>query len=265
MRQILPWVNINGITVNKEKKANISAFDDGFINGYGVFTTMKVRAGLPLFLDRHIIRLQDHTKKLNIPYPQNLEKSVSSLIEKNKLTEGGIRITISPETAFIHPFPTVTKIETVRVITTPETRGTLKTIKTTYRVPNILAQKEARVKGAQDAIFTLQNQLIESTYANIYILNTKSTIITPPIAGKGLNGISRQVLMENLPIQEQKIPDDTIDPMILVSSLSMRIVKSINGRKLKQDPEFIKLMYMGIINAENKYIEAMKRSGNETI
>jgi branched-subunit amino acid aminotransferase/4-amino-4-deoxychorismate lyase len=256
MRKILTWASINGQTAKKEN-ALIPAFDNGFLNGHGIFTTIKVRDGYPLFFDRHLNRLKTSSQELDIPTPTNLENSLSAVISKNKLTNGGVRVTISSTTTFIHAFTMDNQIQKVDVITTPETRDKNKTIKTTYRVPNIFAQKKAQAKGAQDALFTTQkNQLIESTYANIYAYTPDNTIITPPIEGKGLNGISRQILMENLPIQEKEIPADTTDPIILVSSLSLRIVESINGKKIKQDPEFIELMSQAIDNAEKSYISS---------
>ncbi|MBU4098227.1 aminotransferase class IV, partial [Patescibacteria group bacterium] len=105
-----------------------------------------------------------------------------------------------------------------------------------------------------DALFTQNGKLIESTTANIISYINKDTIITPPILEKGLNGITRQILIENLPIKEKAIPSDTTDPIILVNSLNLRIVESIDGRKLKQNSEFVNLIRQTLDKTEKTYI-----------
>jgi len=146
----------------------------------------------------------------------------------------------------------------VAVITTPDTRDSYKIHKLTYRIPHLLAQQQAQAKGARDALFTQNGKLIESTTANIISYINKDTIITPPILGKGLNGITRQILIENLPIKEKAIPSDTTDPIILVNSLSLQIVESIDGRKLKQNSEFVNLIRQTLDQAEKSYIKKLR-------
>ncbi len=265
MRQILSFVNING-KITHHESAPIPTLNEEFLYGYGIFTTIKVREGYPLFLDHHLHRLETSAAQLNIRLPSyvlhltsDIQKAAWDTIKKNNLAEGGIRITITPAAICIHTFTTAdTKIRKVAVITTPDTRDIYKTHKVTCRIPHLLAQKKAQSKRAQDALFTQNKEIVESTNANIFTYTSSNIIITPPIKDQGLNGITRQILMENLPVQEAPIPISTTNPLILVNSLSLRLVESIDGRKLNQNPEFVNLIRQTLDEAEKNYIASSK-------
>lgn len=266
MRRILPWISVNNTIVSQEE-ASISILDDGFQYGYGFFTTLKVREGIPLFFEKHIDRLEKSAFMLSLTLPKDcftyVRNDVEKIIGKNERSDGAIRITVTKGVAnqssvVIHATTIDPEIHTVPVITVPDQRDIYKTVKMTYRVPHIIAMQKAQEQGAQDALFTLDTALIESTYANIYSF-VDGHIVTPPMANKGLNGISRQVLMEKLPIQEKEIPDNTNNPMVLVSSLSIRVVEKINGRVLKQNPSFTSTIQKAIDTAENEYLAAHKK------
>lgn len=274
MRHILPFINIDGKLVD-QKSARISILNEESLYGKGIFTTIKVRNQCPLFLDRHLNRLETSSSQLNIRLPSYIlnvtsyiQKATYAVIGKNNLTNGGIRITITPSIIYIYAF-TIKQFnnKTIKLITTPDTRDIYKTHKLTYRIPHLLAKEKAQSQGAEDALFTQNNGLIESTAANIFSCVSDNSspaaalaeagqlsIITPSISGKGLNGISRQILMENLPIQEQDIPANTSNPLILINSLNLRIVENIDGRRLNQSSEFINLIRQTLNKAEKKYI-----------
>lgn len=266
MKKILPWVSSNGKIVS-DAEAKISVFDAGFLFGYGFFTTLKVRERIPLFFEKHQQRLKKSASKLSFHFLQdcftNLRNDVIKIIEKNDITDGAIRITITKNwqdssTIVIHATTIEKKIQTVCVSTVADERDVYKTIKMTYRVPHLLAMQKAQEQGSQDALFTHNSVLIESTYANIYVYTPENHIITPPIAGRGLSGISRQVLLEQLAIREEEVPIMTQNPMVLVSSLGMRIVEKINGKKIRQDPVFVSQIKNALDIAEKKYIAVQK-------
>lgn len=264
MREILPFINLNG-KITGQKSAGISILNEGFLYGKGIFTTIKVREGVLLFFERHLNRLETSATQLNIRLPSYIlnptsyiQKAAYATIKKNKLINGGIRITLAPTTICIHAFTTKQfNNETIKLITTPDTRDACKTHKLTYRMPHLLALEKARSQNADDALFTQNNELIESTSANIFSYtstNSHFSIITPPVSNNGLNGITRQILMENFPIHEQDIPANTTNPLILVNSLNLRIIKSIDGKKINQNPDFVNLIRQTLDEAEKNYI-----------
>src|SRR5579859_2657451 len=244
MRKVLPWMCING-KITLSKTAVIPVLDEGFMYGYSFFTTIKVRQSIPLFFEKHIQRLQMSAKELFFPKTEiifdtdknsvrncnflwSLRQSLQEIIERNEIIDGAIRITITrgladTPTIVIYATEIDKDIHTVSVITVLDTRDVFKTIKMTYRVPHMLAMRQAQTQGAQDALFTQDGFIIESTYANIYSQN--KNIFTPSITKRALDSISRKILFQQLPIQEQEISENTEDPMVLVSSLSIRVVE----------------------------------------
>lgn len=262
MRKITRYLSLNGKLIDRDE-AVIPVFERGYLYGEGVFTTLKVRSGIPLFLERHMVRLSSNAGEIGISFNQKIEDSVGDIIRKNKLENGGVRITVTggnslsdrkSSTVLVQGFEIESKVEEVGVITVSDYRDIYKSIKTTYRIPHIFAQKKAEEKGCQDALFSFNGRLIESTYANIFARKRDGEIVTPPIAGRGLNGITRQILMENLKAREEDLLAGYEDPLVLVSSLSLRSVKSINGRKIKRDAQFVSLIRQAVEEAEVDYM-----------
>lgn len=274
MRTILPWISLNGRMIQPDSSL-AGDIESGLQNKFGFFTTLKVREGIPLFWEHHIRRLKQSSGTLSVPLPvsfSDLHNHVRDVISKNNLTNGGIRITITadsmhPSSApelLIHSFTYDSALQKISVITVPDPRKEFKTIKTNDRTAYTQSQEKARSQGAQDALFTQNNEgrrslvppiLIESTNANILSFTPENTIITPPVKNKALNGITRQILMEAMKIRENNIPIDTNNPIILINSLNIRIINSIDGRKIKQDPEFVTLIRQALESSEKSYIE----------
>src|SRR6185369_2220052 len=153
----------------------------------GIFTTIKVKNGIPLFFEYHQKRLISHSKKLQLDIPYFSFKDVHTFLEKNNLTDCALKILMTtrkgqPEmTLESRPLPLAT--DTIKLITVPDTRDSYKTIKTTDRVVNEKAYKLAKKHEADDALFVQNTLLIESTISNIFSLNKNGDIITPPLDG----------------------------------------------------------------------------------
>ena len=82
-----------------------------------------------------------------------------------------------------------------------------------------------------------ENQLIESTIANIFSLNKNGDIITPRLDGKGLKGITRKIIMQNINVFEEEISENTIGPLVLTNSLRIQKVTHLNGKELEDAEE----------------------------
>jgi aminodeoxychorismate synthase component I/2-amino-4-hydroxy-6-hydroxymethyldihydropteridine diphosphokinase len=196
----------------------------------GVFTTIKVIDGIPLHFDKHKKRLIAHAKKLNLSIPDFSQQTIYNYLKKNKLANCALRITIQNGLSIKHRL--LPEEKKIKVITFDDTRNNLKIFKTTDRIINDKARQLAVENGADDALFILDNNIIESTYANVFSFDEHGNIITPPIKGKGLQGIARQVIMENIHVKEMPITKDINQPLVLVNSLRVQPVTEINGKSL---------------------------------
>jgi 4-amino-4-deoxychorismate lyase len=64
-------ISLPAIWVNGRKSSQISVLDRGLQYGDGVFTTLSVRGGAPLLLDRHLARLAHDCQRLRISAPDS--------------------------------------------------------------------------------------------------------------------------------------------------------------------------------------------------
>lgn len=258
----LPFVSING-KISPHTNALIPALNNGILFGEGVFTTIKVKNGTPLFFDKHQKRLLAHMKQLGIPkLPPDfsLEETLKSLIKKNKKQNCAVRITVvnnSEQPLIIinsRELPP-TSNKGIKLITIKDTRDEFQTAKTINRIFLNHALKTASQKQATDALLTHQNMIIESTTSNVFSQNNKGKLITPPLDKKGLKGISREIIMENTNTLEQDIPENSMGPFVLVNSLRIQKVDSINGKKILDGEKLFQKIKTLLEKAEDAYLK----------
>jgi branched-subunit amino acid aminotransferase/4-amino-4-deoxychorismate lyase len=84
----------------------ISGYHAGLLHGYGVFTTIKIDAGKPLFAAAHYQRLQQQAVKIGLNNnwsSANLAASLAELLAEARLTTGKARITLMRKTSPLWP------------------------------------------------------------------------------------------------------------------------------------------------------------------
>lgn len=200
-------------------QAKISPFDLGFLYGYGLFETMRAYSGRIFRLEKHLERLSQSAKLLGLPLNAfNLKKACYDTLRANKLKEARIRLTVSmgegeatPDLPK-HPKPTVLVTATSHTPPSAETyrngykalvsalrqnsQSPLSHLKSANYLNNVLAQREAKAAGADEAILlNEQGFLCEGSTSNIFLVS-KSELITPDEESGCLPGITRQVVME---------------------------------------------------------------------
>lgn len=83
-------ISVNGELFPREK-AVVSVFDSGFILGDGVWEGLRVHHGRIAFLDRHLERLYEGAKAIDMDIglsPQALEKRLYDTLEANNMRDG---------------------------------------------------------------------------------------------------------------------------------------------------------------------------------
>ena len=226
-------VFINGNFI-EEEEATISVFDRGFLYGDGVFETLRIYNGKPFLFDRHIGRLSHGLGSLFIgdkySFSEYLEHT-RELIERNNVTEGVLRIqaTRGPgkrgysttgnydPTVLIslHVAPNVdlNNVLPVKLATSTQIlsdHDPFSTLKTTNKLANIVALREAEKIGMDDALLTNHNgNITEASGSNVF-WTKDNTLFTPPVSSGCLSGITRGMILElaialKLPTSQQDI------------------------------------------------------------
>ena len=226
-------VFINGNFI-EEEEATISVFDRGFLYGDGVFETLRIYNGKPFLFDRHIGRLSHGLGSLFIgdkySFSEYLEHT-RELIERNNVTEGVLRIqaTRGPgkrgysttgnydPTVLIslHEAPNIdpNNVLPVKLATSIQIlsdHDPFSTLKTTNKLANIVALREAEKIGMDDALLTNHNgNITEASGSNVF-WTKDNTLFTPPVSSGCLSGITRGMILElaialKLPTSQQDI------------------------------------------------------------
>ncbi|MBS0350270.1 MAG: aminotransferase class IV [Proteobacteria bacterium] len=212
-------IYLNGSFVS-EQKARISPFDRGLLLADGLFETMKAYCGKVFKLADHWQRLQHGADLLKIQVTisqQTLQDISQQLLAKNHLLnqQAILRLTITrgvgprgllpPQkistSVLLTTFPCPEQNDGVSVLVTshfPKNEfSPLAQIKTLNYLENILAKIEAVTKGFSDALLVnSKNYLIQASAANLFIVDSKQQLLTPPISDGVLPGITRRTVLD---------------------------------------------------------------------
>ena len=77
--------------------ARISPLDRGFLFGDGVYETMKVLGGRPLFLAQHLTRLDASLAGLAIQRPRRVEETIAELLAATGPFDGSLYLQVTRE------------------------------------------------------------------------------------------------------------------------------------------------------------------------
>jgi branched-chain amino acid aminotransferase len=245
--------------------ARLSPGQAGLLNGWGIFTTVRVHDGIPFALERHWSRLERDAQRTHCPFPFAIEtfrEQLATLLQANKVTEGAARIyTIYNQVGFWRSdenFPRVDLLlcsadlpsyrepsrlalrEFGRYASSP-----LAGVKVLSWLDNVWNYYEAQQAGFDEVVLLNERgEVAECTAANIFCVRA-GRVFTPPLSSGCLSGITRGVLLEigasvGVDVQEATLrPDDLYaadEVFISSTNRSMLGVSEINGHQIASAP-----------------------------
>jgi len=233
----------------------ISPLDRGFLYGEGLFETMRVYSGKVFLLSQHLDRLFAGATELDFTPPDRnyITQAVEQALAASGLADASVRLTVTPGTAPSSP----TLVILVRALALPPRelyeRGclavsvpaarvgatALRRVKSLNYLANLLAQREARRRGAHEAILVDPDGcIVEGAMRNIFAV-IAGELVTPPLSRGLLPGITRAAVLEiaekqKLRWSERDIPLTEVyraEECFLTSSLAEILpVASVDGR-----------------------------------
>jgi len=239
------------ILVNGECKEHIEISDRGFQYGDGLFETIAVANGQPVFLDRHLDRLNAGCRRLYIPFPgtellaleaQKLSQHSSKAVLKLILTRGsGGRGYRQPEVIqttrvlSLHPFPDypdsyqeqgiAVRICDTRLGLNPGLAG----IKHLNRLEQIMARAEWTDPAIQEGIMLdINDHVIEGTMTNLFYIKN-NTLYTSSLDQSGVAGIIRGIIMTIASDHDLSVIEHTFTKDELLSADEVFVCNSIIG------------------------------------
>ena len=217
---------------------DVPSSSSGWLEGEGIFETIKSVGNKPFSLSRHIARAQSSAVALGITIPNSdqISPSVNDLLAAVPHGLGMLRISFDNQGNWlaVHmPYAEQEKSCNVRMHPGAVTGDVHKRFPYTNRL-EILEQ--ARLAGFDDAIVVNgQGNICEGSVTNL-IANIDGRWVTPPTTDFVLPGIIRQILIENELVAIESIPVDRlaeITSAFFISSLRLsHAISSIDSRPL---------------------------------
>ena len=216
-------IHLDGQLLDKED-AKISVFDHGLLYGDGVFEGIRIYHGRIFRLTAHLERLYESARSIcmEIPIPiEEMEKATLETVAANELRDGYIRLVVTRGVGslglnpFQCPRPSIIIIagsislypaeryeKGLNLITCATRRPTPAAlspqVKSLNYLNNVMAKIEAIQAGCEEGIMlNEQGYVAECTGDNVFIVK-RGAVFTPPISAGGLDGITRQAVIELL-------------------------------------------------------------------
>jgi len=240
--------------VNGESRTHIEITDRGFQYGDGLFETIEVINGRPVFLGRHLSRLQAGCGRLYIPVPelQTLVFEAETLCKQSCygspavlkliITRGsGSRGYKQPDliqptrVLGLHPFPEYPPISQTEGIVARfcDTRlglnPALAGIKHLNRLEQVLARAEWNDAAIQEGIMLdINGHVIEGTMTNLFYIKN-NTLYTAALTLSGVAGIMRNIIVMLSSRQGLAVVEHVFTKDVLLSADEIFISNSIIG------------------------------------
>ncbi|HWR13398.1 MAG TPA: aminotransferase class IV [Terriglobales bacterium] len=197
-------------------EVRLSPGQAGLLNGWGVFSTVRIYEGHPFAFDHHWERLARDAEKLMVPLPCTKEQcyeGVMALIKANRLMDGCMRIYFvlnkvgiwcsdedMPETDWImYTVDLPMRVGPVKLAMQENGRQAMHPLsgtKVTSWLQNVWVVEKAHQRGFEDTILLNEfGNVTEATAANLYIVKN-GKVVTAPLASGCLAGVSRLILKE---------------------------------------------------------------------
>lgn len=229
----------------------VPADDRGLHYGDGLFETVAVRRGVPVFWERHMTRLAEGCARLRLPRPDPavLQREADALcrdadaaVLKVVITRGsggrGYRPPAAPEprrVLSLHPWPgavAARAAEGVRVITCRTPLGdspALAGLKHLNRLEQVLARAEWDDPDIPEGLMAdTRGRLVEGTMGNLFAVRA-GALVTPPVDRCGVRGIMRGVVMEQAAGRGLAVSEAYLDLPALVRAEEVFLTNSIIG------------------------------------
>lgn len=243
------------------EQVRLSPGQGGLLSGWGLFTTLRIREGIPFAFERHWKRLERDAQRTRCPFPYEEEivrKRLGEVLHANQVREGCARIYIvfnqagfwrsdeafSRTDLFLCSSDLPTYRETARLAVREHGRhaaSPLAGAKVTSWINNLWCLQEAQQAGFDEVVLLNERgEVSECTAANIFCVRG-GRVVTPPLSSGCLEGITRSVLLEigasaGAPVEERTLlPEDLyVAEEVFISSTNRDLlpVVEINGNKI---------------------------------
>ncbi len=236
------------------------ADDEALLRGRAAFETLRVYGGRPFRIREHLERMEASAGRLGIAWPGGFEELAAEALEAAGEPDAALRLYLTPgreggepvSLALVSALPPdlegrresgIALISLLGV--RAEAPWLLGGVKSTSYAVNMAAEAEARARGADDALFVRDDDVVlEGPVTNVW-WRRDDTLRTPSLDLGILAGVTRGALLELAPatgyrVEEAAFPlADLLGAEEVFTSSSIREVMpvvEVDGRPFERGP-----------------------------
>ncbi|HTB13762.1 MAG TPA: aminotransferase class IV [Bryobacteraceae bacterium] len=234
----------------------------GIMNGWGIFSTIRVQGGVLFAWERHWARMKKDAARMRVPFPENaqwLEQRLYRLIEKNQAGNATLRVVIVRNRGGMWEGPSQGAFDTI-ALTAPlndwgdavklsliphgrhaasEFAGT----KYNSWSENLTRYERAHERGFDEVVLLNERgEVAECTSANIFAVKG-DRVSTPPLSSGCLPGVTRALLLEEVRVPGISVAEQVLFPAdledadeIFITSTTRDLMPAaaVEGLKVRQ-------------------------------
>jgi len=241
---------------------DLSAGQVGLLNGWGVFSTIRVYDGVMFEWERHWARMHSDAGRMRVPFPPDrdwLEQRLHRLIDANKAFDATLRVAVIRNRGGMFEGPGPMREfdviaftadvnrwgSTVKLGLIPNARHAASEFAGTKNLSwseNLTWYERAHDQGLDEVVLLNERgEVAECTSANIFAVQDNH-VWTPPLAAGCLPGVTRAILLEEIRVAGLQIGEKTLVPAdleaaneVFITSTTRELlpVVSVQGLNLK--------------------------------
>jgi branched-chain amino acid aminotransferase len=257
----------------------------GLMNGWGVFSTLRVVDGVLFAFERHLARMSRDAELLHVPFPKHpewLHGRLLNLVEANRAFDATLRVCVVRNQGGPFEGPLLNRTFDVVAFTTELTRwpasvslalkrdarharNEFSGVKVMSWAFNLTWNEEARARGFDEVVLLNERgEISECTSANLFAV-AGDRVWTPPLDSGCLPGVTRAILLEEVRVagvaiaEKPLLPSDleTVDGVFMTSSTrDVLPIRNIEGLEIRQGGRLVmEALGVALQDRRNEYVQ----------
>jgi branched-chain amino acid aminotransferase len=260
----------------------------GLLNGWGVFSTLRVYDGVLFAWEHHWARMQKDAAKMRVPFPQDaawLEERLNRLVEANQAWNSTLRVAVVRNRGGLWEGPSTTRefdvlaftgdlkpwSDEVRLGVVPHARHAAREFAGTKYLSwaeNLVWNERAQERGLDEVVLLNERgEVCECTSANIFAAEG-GRVWTPPLHSGCLPGVTRTLLLEQIRVEGVETGEKTLLPgdleaadEVFITSTTRELlpVASIEGHGLRRSGDVRRRLQQAFTGYVKAYVAPRRR------
>jgi branched-chain amino acid aminotransferase len=232
--------------VLETSRKDLAAGQVGLLNGWGVFSTIRVADGVLFAFERHWERMRRDALRMRVPFPENaqwLKTRLIRLMEANDAHNATLRVVVVRNRGGLFEAPNLDRDFDLIAFTTSLRQwgaGARLAMKAQARhaqcefagakilswSQNLTWYEQAHEQGFDEVVLLNERgEVSECTSANIFAIRA-GEVATPPLNSGCLPGITRELLLEQIHLPGVSLVEKTLLPKDLEDADQIFITSS---------------------------------------